>query len=173
MVHSQLPLAEVIHKPCVLEKASFDATCMEMAQQLALHSHCVMQQVGAVIANNNTVIATGYNSPPHPIPPCDEAYPSKDCMRDLRGGCFFSLHAEQNAIFHALRRQQCLDQSTLYITLTPCLSCAKLILAAGIIRLVYLYSYAAYKGLPFEEGLLFLEKFDVAVEQYLPPPKNC
>ena len=77
-----------------------------------------------------------------------------------------ALHAEQNAILYAVKNNTSVEGSTLYVTLSPCLACARIIFSMGIAKVVYLYSYAEYKGIGSDEGVDFLVKFGVNVQQY-------
>ena len=97
---------------------------------------------------------------------CDEEWPETGCARDSRGSCGLALHAEQNAIIFAIKNNASVDGSTLYLTLTPCLPCARMVYSIGIKKVVFLKSYAEYKGLPNDEGLDFLERFGVETLKY-------
>lgn len=147
-------------------KPAFDDIYMNLAADLARRSHCVKAQVGAVLARDTRIISIGYNGPPSGTHNCDEEWPETGCPRDSRGSCSLALHAEENAIIYATRNGTALEGSTLYTTLSPCLSCARLIFSSGVRKMVYKYSYAAYKGLPVDEGIEFLKKFGVDVVQY-------
>ncbi len=139
---------------------------MDLARSLAERSHCIKRKVGAVIAKDTRAIATGYNGPPKGTHNCDEEWPTTGCPRSLRGGCSLALHAEQNAILFALQNKVNLQGSTLYITLSPCLPCARMIYSAGIIKVFYQDSYAELKGLDVEEGVAFLQELGVEVTRY-------
>jgi dCMP deaminase len=77
-----------------------------------------------------------------------------------------ALHAEENAILFAAKNGSTLEGATLYTTLSPCISCARLIFSSGIKRVFYQKSYAEYKGLPSDEGVDFLLKFGVDITKY-------
>lgn len=139
----------------------FDTIFMQLALALAKRSHCVKQQVGAVLTKANRVISTGYNGPPAGTYNCDEKWPQVGCPRSLRGGCLLALHAEQNAILYAVENHIALQGTSLYVTLSPCLACARFIFSAGVRKVFYLTSYAAYKELDTDEGLDFLREFGV------------
>lgn len=145
---------------------SFDEIYMNLAGNLALKSHCVKMKVGAVLAKDTRIISLGYNGPPAGTHNCDEEWPEQGCARDRKGSCYLALHAEANAILYAAKNKTDLQGSTLYVTLSPCLPCARIILSVGISRVYFLNSYAAYKGIDLDEGVEFLRKFGVAVEQY-------
>ena len=147
-------------------KPSFDEIYMELAEKLALRSHCVKAQVGAVLTKDTRIVSLGYNGPPAGTHNCDQEWPQDGCARDRKGGCSLALHAEANAILYASKNQITMEGATLYVTLSPCLACAKIIYTTGIKKVIYLESYAAFKGIDIEEGVEFLKKFGVSVEQY-------
>lgn len=146
-------------------KPSFDEIYLELADHLSRKSHCVKAQVGAVLAKDTRIISIGYNGPPAGTHNCDEKWPGEGCPRDSKGSCSLALHAEQNAILYAAKNNVSLKDSTLYVTMAPCIACARVIYTVGIKRVVYLHSYAEFKGLKFEEGCDFLTKFGVHVER--------
>ena len=97
---------------------------------------------------------------------CGVEFPSEGCARDSKGSCSLALHAEQNAILYAVKNNTSVEGSTLYVTLAPCLACARIIFSMGISKVVYLFSYAEYKGIGSDEGVDFLVKFGVNVQRY-------
>lgn len=139
---------------------------MDLAQNLSRKSHCVKAKVGAVISKDTRIVSLGYNGPPAGTHNCDQEWPQDGCARDRKGGCSLALHAEANAILYASKNQITMEGATLYVTLSPCLACAKIIYTTGIKKVIYLDSYAAFKGIDIEEGVEFLKKFGVSVEQY-------
>ncbi|MEW6467830.1 MAG: dCMP deaminase family protein [Bacteroidota bacterium] len=149
-----------------MSKPSFDDIYMELAGNLARRSHCVKAQVGAVLTKDTRIISLGYNGPPAGTHNCDEEWPGIGCPRDSKGSCSLALHAEQNAILYAAKNNVSLDGATLYITLSPCIACARVIYTIGIRRVIYKDSYAEFKNIPNDEGIEFLEKFGVKVERY-------
>jgi len=142
-------------------KPSFDHIFMKLATDLALRSHCVKAQVGAVLARDTRIISIGYNGPPAGTHNCDEEWPETGCARDSKGSCSLALHAEQNAILYAVKNGARLEGATLYTTLSPCIACARLIFSAGIKQVYFNKSYAHYKGLASDEGVDFLNRFGV------------
>jgi dCMP deaminase len=148
------------------QKPSFDDIFMNLAADLSLRSHCVKAHVGAVLVKDTRIISIGYNGPPAGTHNCDEEWPEEGCPRDSRGSCSLALHAEENAILYAVKNGANLLGSTLYTTLSPCLSCARLIYSAGIKKVYFLDSYAAYKGLISDDGVDFLNRFGVEVKQF-------
>jgi len=148
-----------------MTKPGFDDIFMNLALDLAKRSHCVKAQVGAVLAKDTRIISIGYNGPPAGTHNCDEEWPETGCARDAKGSCSLALHAEENAILYAVKNGTRLDGATLYTTLSPCLPCARLIFSAGIKKVYFQKSYAAYKGLPFDEGVEFLRRFGVTADR--------
>jgi dCMP deaminase len=149
-----------------MSRPDFDDIFMELAVNLAKRSHCIKKHVGAVLVKDTRIISIGYNGPPSGTHNCDEEFPETGCSRDSKGSCSLALHAEQNAILYAVKNKATVEGSTLYVTLAPCLACARIIYSMGIEKVVFLFSYAEYKGLPTDEGLEFLKKFGVGVLQY-------
>ena len=146
----------------------FDAIYMDLAKTLALKSHCVKMQVGAVLTKDTRIISLGYNGPPSGTHNCDTEWPDEGCPRDSKGGCSLAIHAEQNAVLYAAKNKVSVEGATLYVTLSPCLACAKVVFTAGIKKGIFLKSYARYKGIQSDEGVDFLRKFNVEVQQYRP-----
>ncbi|MCG8475693.1 MAG: dCMP deaminase family protein [Cytophagales bacterium] len=149
-----------------MTRPAFDDIYMELAVNIAKRSHCIKKHVGAVLAKDTRIISVGYNGPPANTHNCDEEWPEEGCARDSKGSCSLAIHAEQNAILYALKNNAKLEGSTMYVTLAPCLACARIIVSTGINKLIYLNSYAEYKGLPSDEGIDFLRKFGVEAVKY-------
>ena len=149
-----------------MSRPDFDDIYMELAVNLAKRSHCIKKHVGAVLTKDTRIISIGYNGPPAGTHNCDVEFPSEGCARDSKGSCSLALHAEQNAILYAVKNNTSVEGSTLYVTLAPCLACARIIFSMGISKVVYLFSYAEYKGIGSDEGVDFLVKFGVNVQRY-------
>jgi len=149
-----------------MSKPSFDVIYMELAQKLAQRSHCVKMHVGAVLTKDTRIVSLGYNGPPAGTHNCDIEWPVEGCPRDSKGSCSLALHAEQNAILYASKNNVSVEGSTLYITLSPCIACARIIFTTGIRKVIYLNSYAEYKKIPSDEGVDFLKKFGVDVVKF-------
>ena len=137
-------------------RISWDEYFMEMAKLAARRSTCLRRQVGAVIVQDKHVIATGYNGAPKGIPHCAEM---GGCYREQnnipsgeRHELCRALHAEQNAIIQAATYAQGVDGATIYITHQPCVICAKMIINAGIERIV------VNEGYPDEMAVSILEE---------------
>jgi dCMP deaminase len=150
-----------------MKKLSFNEIYMELAEKLATRSHCVRAQVGAVLTKDTRIISLGYNGPPSGTHNCDQEWPEIGCARDSKGSCSLALHAEQNAILYAAKNNVSMEGATLYVTLSPCIACARVIFTTGIKKVYYQKSYAAYKGLSSDEGVEFLKRFGVEVIQYV------
>jgi dCMP deaminase len=148
-------------------KPSFDEIFMDLAQNLALRSHCTRAQVGCVLTKDTRIISIGYNGPHSGTHNCDEDFKDEGgCPKDSKGSCSLALHAEQNAILYASKNGASIEGSTIYVTLSPCISCARIIYSMKIKKVIFLNSYAAYKGLATDEGVEFLRKFGVEVVKY-------
>ena len=118
---------------------------MEMADLAATRSTCLRRNVGAVIVKDRRAIATGYNGAPQGVKHCDEI---GGCLRQQlkvpsgqRHEICRALHAEQNAIIQAAAMGHAIEDSTIYITHKPCVICAKMIINAGIKRIVIKEDY--------------------------------
>jgi len=149
-----------------MARPAFNDIYMELAVNLAKRSHCIKRHVGAVLTRDTRIISIGYNGPPSGTHNCDEEWPDSGCPRDSRGGCSLAIHAEQNAILYAVKNKTSVEGATLYVTLSPCLACARIIYSMGIAQVIYLNSYAEYKKLPSDEGVDFLNTFGVMCHPY-------
>ncbi|WP_425390938.1 deoxycytidylate deaminase [Ekhidna sp.] len=149
-----------------MERPEFDDIFMELAVNLAKKSHCIKRHVGAVLAKDTRIISIGYNGPPSGTHNCDQEWPEQGCPRDSKGSCSLALHAEQNAILYAVKNKTDVTGATLYVTLSPCIACARIIYTMKIEKVIYLKSYAEYKGIASDEGVDFLRRFGVEVEKY-------
>jgi dCMP deaminase len=133
------------------KQLKYDKAYLRIAREWGKLSHCKRKQVGALIVKDRMIISDGYNGTPSGFEnPCEdeEGYTK-----------WYVLHAEANAILKvASSTQSCLG-ATLYITMSPCKECSKLIHQAGITRLVYNIDYKD------NSGLEFLEKAGVKLEQ--------
>ena len=117
---------------------------MEMAELARKRTTCLRRGVGAVIVKDNRVLATGYNGAPKGISHCDETGCLREQMRVPSGQCHElcrGLHAEQNAIIQAACMGASIEGATLYCTTQPCIICIKMIINAGIKRVVIKESY--------------------------------
>lgn len=117
---------------------------MGIVDLVAQRSTCVRRQVGAVIVKDKNILATGYNGAPRGLAHCSEV----GCLRDqlnIRSGQMHELcrglHAEQNAIIQAAYHGVGISGATIYTATFPCVICAKMIINAGIVRVVYREHY--------------------------------
>ncbi|MDH5366077.1 MAG: dCMP deaminase family protein [Cyclobacteriaceae bacterium] len=149
-----------------MSRPEFDDIYMELAVNLAKRSHCIKRHVGAVLVKDTRIISIGYNGPPAGTHNCDEEFPDTGCAKDSKGSCSLAIHAEQNAIMYAVKNKASVEGSTLYVTLSPCISCARIIYSMGIEKVIYFKSYAEYKGLEIDEGVDFLDRFGISTEKY-------
>ena len=122
-----------------------------MAETWGKLSYCKRRQVGAIIVKNRMIISDGYNGTPTG---CENVCEDEDNYTK-----WYVLHAEANAILKVASSTQSCDGATLYVTLSPCRECSKLIHQSGISRVVY---SEAYKDL---SGVEFLKKAGVIVDQ--------
>ncbi|KEZ92141.1 CMP deaminase [Nonlabens ulvanivorans] len=122
-----------------------------MAAEWAKLSHCKRRQVGALIVRDRMIISDGYNGTPSGF--------ENFCEDDEGYTKWYVLHAEANAILKVAGSTQSCAGATLYITMSPCKDCSKLIHQSGIKRVVYVEGYKD------DSGLQFLQKAGVEVEQ--------
>ncbi|MFC3159737.1 dCMP deaminase [Chryseobacterium arachidis] len=129
----------------------FDKAYLKMAQEWAKLSYCKRKQVGALIVKDRMIISDGYNGTPSGF---------ENCCEDSEGKThWYVLHAEANAILKLSASTQSAKGATLYLTLSPCKECSKLILQAGITRLVYINEYSD------DDGISFLRNHNIEIEQ--------
>jgi dCMP deaminase len=127
-----------------------DIAYIKMAQTWSGLSHAIRKKVGALIVKNNTIIADGYNGTPSGFEnECEIAINHEDGSFKEYQTKWYVLHAESNALAKVAKSTQSSDGATLYITYSPCTDCSKLILQAGIKRVVYLEEYRDIAGLDF------------------------
>ncbi len=119
----------------------YDRAYIRMALEWSELSHCLRKKVGALIVKNRMIISDGYNGAPTGF----ENY----CEDEDGYTKWYVLHAEANAIMKVARSTHDMGGATLYITLSPCRECSKLIHQAGVKRLVYLHEYKDRSGLDF------------------------
>ncbi|MCG9794071.1 deoxycytidylate deaminase [Flavobacterium algicola] len=128
----------------------YDRAYLRIATEWGLLSYCNRKKVGAIIVKDRMIISDGYNGTPTGF---------ENCCEDEDGITRWDvLHAEANAILKVARSTQSCEGATLYITLSPCKECSKLIYQSGIKRVVY------HKGYRDESGIEFLKKAGVTVE---------
>lgn len=133
------------------KQLKYDKAYLRIAREWSKLSHCNRKQVGALIVKDRMIISDGYNGTPTGFEnPCEdeEGYTK-----------WYVLHAEANAILKVAGSTQSCNGATLYITMSPCKECSKLIHQSGITRLVYSIDYKDNSGIDF------LEKAGVEIEQ--------
>ena len=129
------------------KQEKYDRTYLKMAKEWSKLSHCERKKVGALIVKENMIISDGYNGTPSGF---------DNCCEDENGDTkWHVLHAEANAILKVASSTQSCRDATLYITMSPCQQCSKLIHQAGFKRLVYENKYKD------DSGLRFLEKTNI------------
>jgi dCMP deaminase len=135
-----------------MARPNWDEYFLSIADLVATRSTCMRRNVGAVVVKNKQILATGYNGAPTGIEHCDK----KGCLRQElnipsgeRHELCRALHAEQNAFLQAARHGISLDGATLYITTQPCSICAKMIINAGVQKIVYKGAYPDEFALEF------------------------
>ena len=130
-----------------IKQQRYDVAYLKMTLEWAKLSHCKRKKVGALIVKNSTIISDGYNGTPGGFENC--------CEEDDGSTKWYVLHAEANAISKLASSTQSCRDATLYITLSPCQQCSKLILQSGIKRIVYIDQYKDTSGIDFlkESGL--------------------
>lgn len=121
------------------KRHQFDRRYMLMAQIWAENSYCERRKVGALIVKDKMIISDGYNGTPSGF--------ENVCEDDNNKTKPYVLHAEANAITKVARSSNSSEDATLYVTSSPCIECAKLIIQAGIRRVVYAEEYHTLDGL--------------------------
>lgn len=116
-----------------------DERYMRMARIWAENSYCKRRQVGALLVKNKMIISDGYNGTPSGF--------ENNCEDENNVSLPYVLHAEANAITKVARSNNSSDGATLYVTASPCIECAKLIIQAGIVRVVYGEEYRIRDGI--------------------------
>lgn len=134
------------------KQLDLDIRYMRMARIWAENSYCIRRQVGALIVKDKMIISDGYNGTPSGF---------ENICEDPETGLTkpYVLHAEANAITKVARSMESSQGSTLYVTASPCIECAKLIIQAGIKRVVYCDSYHS------KDGLELLERAKISISQ--------
>jgi len=125
-------------------RPSWDEYFVEIARQVATRSTCLRRSVGALIVRDKRILSTGYNGAPRGLEHCDVV----GCLREKLGipsgqrqEICRGLHAEQNAIIQAALHGVSIEGGTIYVTHQPCITCAKMIINSGIVRVVCANTY--------------------------------
>jgi dCMP deaminase len=133
------------------KQKQFDIHYLQMAQIWAKNSYCKRRQVGALLVKDRMIISDGYNGTPSGF--------ENECEDDDDKTKAYVLHAEANAITKVAKSGNNSQGATLYVTTSPCIECSKLIIQAGIIRVVFLEQYS------HDEGLQLLERAGIEIMQ--------
>ena len=155
-----------------IQRPTWDEYFMEIAQAVARRATCDRGRSGCVIVRNKQILVTGYVGAPAGLPHCDEVghqiktvthedgHVSQHCMR--------TTHAEKNAIVQAAKLGVPIEGATLYCKMTPCATCAKMIINAGIVRVVCEKRYHAggESEAIFKKVGIELDYFDDSIQQY-------
>lgn len=127
-----------------MSRPSWDDYFMDIVEVVKTRSTCIRRQVGAIIVKDNRILATGYNGAPSKCKHCEDI----GCLRQQLGipsgqrhELCRAIHAEQNAIVQAAAAGICISGATLYCTTQPCVLCAKMMINAGIKRILYKGDY--------------------------------
>jgi len=123
------------------KKTKYDKAYLRIAKEWGQLSYCQRKKVGAIIVRDKMIISDGYNGTPSGFENC--------CEDEDNNTKWYVLHAEANAISKVARSTQSCEGATLYITLSPCKDCSKLIHQSGIKRVVYHQEYKDCSGLDF------------------------
>ena len=134
-----------------MKQKRLDSVFMNITKEVATLSHCVRFKVGAVLVKDGNIISMGYNGTPAGMDNCCE----KDNVTVPH-----VIHGEVNAILKAAKTGTSVNGGTLYLTLSPCLDCSKLILQSGIKRVVYLTTYRNLEGVEFLKQFISVEQYD-------------
>ena len=146
------------------QRMSKDKYYLNIADAVLDRSTCLRRKYGAIIVKNDEILSTGYNGAPRGRRNCvDMGVCTREALKVPRGERYElcrSVHAEANAITKVAKAANNCDGSTLYITAAPCIECSKLIIQAGIRRVVYSDDYRS------EEGLDLLRRVGIECVQY-------
>jgi dCMP deaminase len=144
------------------QRPDWDAYFMEIAGIVAKRSTCMRRKVGALVVKDRRILSTGYNGAPSGLAHCQEL----GCLREQRGvprgerhELCRGLHAEQNAIIQAAYHGVSITGSVLYCTHHPCSICVKMIINAGIARVLY------FEGYPDDLAVNLISESGIIVEQ--------
>ena len=133
------------------KQLKYDRAYLRLAASWAELSHCMRKEVGAIIVKDGMIISDGYNGTPSGFDNC--------CENELGETQWYVLHAEANAILKVAKSTNNCSGATLYLTLSPCKDCSKLVIQSGIKRVVF------QNGYKDPEGINFLVQAGIDVEQ--------
>lgn len=148
-----------------MQRPGWDEYFMEITHLVAKRSTCRRRRVGAVLVKDKNILATGYNGAPSGTSHCLDI----GCLREQlkipsgeRHELCRGLHAEQNAIIQAAKHGSNIDGATLYCTTMPCIICSKMIINAGIRRIIYEEGYSD------ELAMAMIDETGIVVEKFSP-----
>jgi dCMP deaminase len=133
------------------KQKKLDKVYINIAKDVSTLSHCQRSKVGAVLVKDNNIIAFGYNGTPAGMDNCCER--NDITLPEV-------IHAEMNAILKAARSGYAVEGAELYLTLSPCVDCAKLILQSGIKRVLYFQEYRKTDGIDFLKKFIDISQYD-------------
>jgi dCMP deaminase len=136
-------------------RPGWDEYFMQIARTVATRATCPRASVGAVLVRDHRILTTGYNGAPRRVAHCSDV----GCHM-VNGHCVRSTHAEANAIVQGALHGISLEGATAYTTHQPCISCSKLLISAGVLRIVYDQPY------PDEYATVLLAEAGVAVVHF-------
>ncbi len=143
----------------------WDSRFMQIARAVGSWTSCIRRPVGAIIVKNHRILTTGYNGAPQCIKSCKER---GECLRDklnipsgTRQEMCYAIHAEQNAVVQAAKTNVNIDGATIYVTHQPCSLCTRILINAGIKRIVYAEGYPDEFSLQLiKEAGIMLDKIE-------------
>ena len=153
-------------------RPTWDEYFMEVCRAIAKRATCDRGRSGCVIAKDHQLLVTGYVGSPSGLAHCDDVGHLLKTVHHEDGSvtthCMRTVHAEQNAICQAARRGISIDGATLYCKMTPCRTCAMLIISSGIVRVVAEKRYHDAKDTiqMFKEAGIILEHLSDSIEEY-------
>ncbi|RKX68955.1 cytidine deaminase [candidate division TA06 bacterium] len=147
-----------------MKRPSWDEYFMQITEIVKERSTCLRRKVGAIIVKNKRILTTGYNGPPEGFKHCEDI---GGCIRDRMGiasgqrqELSRAVHAEQNAIIQAAKMGISIEGSTLYVTNHPCVICTKMLINAGVQKIIFKDGYPdELSKQMLEEGAIEVEKF--------------
>ncbi|MGB0915000.1 MAG: deoxycytidylate deaminase [Crocinitomicaceae bacterium] len=125
----------------MLKQLRYDKAYLRMAKTWSELSHCSRKQVGAIIVKDGMIISDGFNGTPSGFDNC--------CESEEGDTLWYVLHAEANAILKVAKSTHNSQDATLYLTLSPCKDCSKLVVQSGISRVVFIDNYKDTSGIDF------------------------
>ena len=134
------------------KQKKLDSVYLNIAKEISTLSHCQRAKVGAVIVKDGNIVSFGYNGTPSSM---------DNCCEDGNATISEVIHAEMNGILKAAKSGYSVNGATLYLTLSPCKECSKLILQSGIKRVLYLEEYRDVSGIEFLKNFISIKKYDV------------